>query len=74
MLRPKNLQGIALAIERAGGQTSLAAQIGVTQSAVSKWFYAGYIPRLHKQAVADLTGIPVGDLERKTKRKKSNGK
>lgn len=76
MIEPKNLHGIALAIKAAGGQSALAARLGIRQGTVSKWFYAGYVPRLHLIAVAELTGVPATDLERKTKRTrkgKSNG-
>ena len=48
----------------------LSAELGerVVQSRVSDWISKGYVPRARAQAVSNITGIPLADLIRKTKR------
>lgn len=71
------ISGIMRAVLAAGSQTALAAQISslagrkISQSRVSEWLDKGYVPRARSVLVSQATGIPVVDLERKSKRKGS---
>lgn len=70
----ETLSGIERAIEMHGNQTlfaeQLSAHIGekVAQSRISTWLSYGYVPAGRAQAVSDITGIPLADLIRKTRR------
>jgi DNA-binding transcriptional regulator YdaS (Cro superfamily) len=50
--------GIADAVATAGSQDQLAAQLGVTQQAVSVWVTQGWAPRKRAVEIECLTGIP----------------
>jgi DNA-binding transcriptional regulator YdaS (Cro superfamily) len=54
--------GIARAIERAGSQAAMAAELGVTQQSVSEWVKAGYVPAGRAVAIESLYGVPRIDL------------
>lgn len=66
--------GIERAVQMHGTQSLFAEQLSaklgekVAQSRVSTWLANGYVPTERAQAVSDITGIPLADLIRKTKR------
>lgn len=66
--------GIERAVQMHGTQSLFAEQLSaklgktVAQSRVSTWLANGYVPTERAQAVSDITGIPLTDLIRKTKR------
>jgi DNA-binding transcriptional regulator YdaS (Cro superfamily) len=57
MPKPK-LRGVALAIQRAGGQVLFAEMLGVTQQAVSIWARQGYVPLKRAVEVEQITSVP----------------
>jgi DNA-binding transcriptional regulator YdaS (Cro superfamily) len=56
------MTGIERAIEAAGGEAQLAAQLGVTQQAVNKMKHKGFAPQERAFQIAELTGVAVRDL------------
>ena len=46
------------AVSAAGGQTQVAADLGVTQAAVSKWCVQGFVPLRRAQTFEALYGAP----------------
>ena len=66
--------GIERAVRMHGTQSLFAEQLSaklgekVAQSRVSVWLTNGYVPAERAQAVSNITGIPLADLIRKTKR------
>ena len=55
-MEPK--RGIDLAVEAAGSQGKLAAQLGVTQQAVLRWVSKGFVPLRRAQEIEALFGVP----------------
>lgn len=51
-------RGIDLAVEAAGSQGKLAAQLGVTQQAVLRWVRLGFVPLRRAQEIEAAFGIP----------------
>lgn len=49
--------GVVEAVETVGGQTKLAAAMGLTQQTVSYWVQMGYVPAEHVVAVSHLSGV-----------------
>ena len=49
---------LKVAVDVAGGQTSLAEKIGKTQGHISKWLQRGYIPAESVLPIERATGIP----------------
>jgi ATP-dependent protease HslVU (ClpYQ) ATPase subunit len=74
------ISGIQRAIDAAGTQTELARRISelagrkIPQARISEWLDLGYVPRRKVALVSEVTGIPVADLERKTKRTRKGSK
>lgn len=66
------ISGIQMAIINAGGQSALARALSaagierIAQRTVSDWAKKGYVPTRCVRAVSEITGIPLGDLLRKT--------
>lgn len=50
------------AIEASGGQTALAAAMGVTVQAVNQWRIRGKAPATRCRAIEQLTGVSVHRL------------
>jgi transcriptional regulator with XRE-family HTH domain len=59
---------VTRAIEKMGSAAKLAAELGITRSAVSQW---ETIPQWHIARVSELTGIPIGELISKKKHKRA---
>lgn len=54
--------GVAKAIRAAGTQQKLAAQLGVSQQAVSAWLERGWVPLRRAQEIEASLGIPRSTL------------
>ncbi len=54
----KNINPIQLAIDKAGGQTSLAKKCNVKQPTIFKWLMKGIVPPRKVLLVEKITGIP----------------
>jgi DNA-binding transcriptional regulator YdaS (Cro superfamily) len=52
-----NPTAIKQAVDKAGGQTVLAAAIGVSQGLVWQWLHGASIPTKHFEAIERATGI-----------------
>lgn len=50
--------GISDAVEAVGTQAKLAAELGVTQQAVSNWVTQGWVPKDRAVEIECLTGVP----------------
>lgn len=64
-----NMTGIQQAIAVAGSQGILAAWVGVSRQAVSRWNCHGEVPSNRADQVADLTGVPAWMLCPRFRRK-----
>lgn len=53
----ETLSGIAEAVSKAGSQSALARQLGVSQAAIWEWLQAGYVPLSRVTEVEALYGI-----------------
>lgn len=53
---------IERAVEAAGSQQKLAAEIGVSQGLISQWLAGAVIHQRHYQAIETATGVSVHDL------------
>lgn len=71
------IPGIVRAIKAAGTQAELALKLSeelgmmerpIRQGTIAQWVRYGYVPRARAPAVAKITGIPLVDLVRQTKR------
>lgn len=51
------LSGISAAVKAVGTQEQLAAQLGVTQQAVSVWVTQGWVPKDRAVEIECLTGV-----------------
>ena len=57
-----NIKALKKAIDLAGGQTALAADIGKTQGHISKWLERGYIPAECVLPIERVTGVSRHEL------------
>jgi DNA-binding transcriptional regulator YdaS (Cro superfamily) len=54
--------GIERAVEKAGSQTVLAAELGVSQQVVSRWMRRGWVPSSRVPEIAKRFGVPRASL------------
>jgi DNA-binding transcriptional regulator YdaS (Cro superfamily) len=54
--------GVDQAIKRAGGQVALAAQLGVSQQAISVWRRRGWVPLRRVAEIEAQFGVPRAEL------------
>lgn len=61
LVRAMTDNAITKAVRKAGGQTHVARQFGLTRQAVESWFANG-VPAKHVLKLARLSGVPAWEL------------
>lgn len=57
-----SMNGLSKAIEKAGGQSALAAHLGISTQVVHNWTRRGNVPPEYAPVIEDDFGIPADEL------------